>query len=198
MRGRRQCGGGQALPRPGRLRGEALPRIPGHGLRPGAPAHITGNQLGLDPLLIIAVIAIESRFNPIAESVAGAKGLMQIIPKYHSDKLEEYGGEKAVFDPVANVKIGAQILKDYIRATGNVGIGLQMYAGALGDGEDQYTTKVMNEQQRLRQGPLGTAQRVHEDRGDPSPRAAPPSIGLAHRRIHGQDSDCLERRRSDR
>ena len=114
-------------------------------------AHSTGHQIGLDPLLIIAVIAIESRFNPIAESISGAKGLMQIIPKYHTAKFEEYGGEKAVFDPVANVKVGAQILKDYMRLTGNLGIALQMYAGALGDNDDQYTTKVMNEQQRLKQ-----------------------------------------------
>ncbi len=114
-------------------------------------AHSVGQQVGLDPLLIIAVIAIESRFNPIAESIAGAKGLMQIIPKYHTAKFEEYGGEKAVFDPVANVKVGARILKDYIRLTGNEGIALQMYAGALNDGEDEYTTKVMNEQQRLKQ-----------------------------------------------
>jgi soluble lytic murein transglycosylase-like protein len=114
-------------------------------------AHGVGHQIGLDPLLIIAVIAIESRFNPIAESMAGAKGLMQIIPKYHTGKFEEYGGEKAVFDPEANVKVGARILKEYIRLTGNVGIALQMYAGALGDGEDEYTTKVMNEQQRLKQ-----------------------------------------------
>lgn len=114
-------------------------------------AHSVGQQVGVDPLLIIAVIAIESRFNPIAESIAGAKGLMQIIPKYHAGKLEEYGGEKAVFDPVANVKVGARILKDYIRLTGNEGIALQMYAGALNDGEDGYTTKVMNEQQRLKQ-----------------------------------------------
>jgi soluble lytic murein transglycosylase-like protein len=113
-------------------------------------AHTVGQQHGLDPLLIIAVIAIESRFNPFAES-NGAKGLMQIIPKYHKAKLAEYGGEKALFDPVANVKIGSRILKDYIRITGNLGIALQMYAGALGDGEDQYTTKVMNEQQRLKQ-----------------------------------------------
>jgi soluble lytic murein transglycosylase-like protein len=110
-----------------------------------------GHQHGLDPLLIIAVIAIESRFNPIAESLSGAKGLMQIVPKYHTDKLEEYGGEKAVFDPVANIKVGSQILKDYIRLTGNLGIALQMYAGELGDGDDQYTTKVMNEQRRLKQ-----------------------------------------------
>ncbi len=114
-------------------------------------AHSTGHQLGLDPLLIIAVIAIESRFNPIAESMAGARGLMQIIPKYHTAKFEEYGGEKAVFDPEANVKVGARILKEYIRLTGNVGIALQMYAGALSDDGEQYTAKVMNERQRLKQ-----------------------------------------------
>ncbi len=114
-------------------------------------AHSVGKQHALDPLLIIAVIAIESRFNPIAESVAGAKGLMQIIPRYHTDKLEEYGGEKAVFDPVANVKVGARILKEYLRLTGNLGIALQMYAGALGDIDDRYTHKVLNEKNRLQQ-----------------------------------------------
>jgi soluble lytic murein transglycosylase-like protein len=112
-------------------------------------AHEVGRQLGLDPLLIIAVISVESRFNPIAESVAGAKGLMQIIPKYHGDKLEEFGGEHAVFDPATNIQIGAQILKEYIRHTGNLGIALQMYAGALGDSEDQYTRKVLYEKERL-------------------------------------------------
>lgn len=114
-------------------------------------AHRAGHQLQLDPLLIIAVIAIESRFNPIAESVAGAKGLMQIIPKYHGDKLEEFGGEQAVYDPHANIQVGAQILKEYLRTTGHLGSALQMYAGALGDGEDQYTNKVMNEKNRLQQ-----------------------------------------------
>ena len=125
-------------------------------------AHTVGQQHGLDPLLIIAVIAIESRFNPFAE-FNGAKGLMQVIPKYHEDKLAEYGGEKALFDPTVNIKIGSQILKDYLRLTGNLGIALQMYAGALGDGNDQYTTKVMNEQQRLKQAlsPITRASASH-------------------------------------
>ncbi|MGH8703353.1 MAG: lytic transglycosylase domain-containing protein [Burkholderiales bacterium] len=114
-------------------------------------AHRAGRQLQLDPLLIIAVIAIESRFNPIAESRAGAKGLMQIIPKYHGDKLEEFGGEQAVFEPEANIQVGARILKEYLRRTGNLGIALQMYAGALGDDEDQYTRKVLNERHRLQE-----------------------------------------------
>lgn len=112
-------------------------------------AHRVGRDLQLDPLLIIAVISIESRFNPIAESVKGAKGLMQIIPKYHTDKLQEFGGVESVFDPEINIQVGAQILKEYIRMTGNIGIALQMYAGALSDYEDQYTNKVMNERQRL-------------------------------------------------
>jgi len=112
-------------------------------------AHRVGRDLQLDPLLIIAVISIESRFNPIAESVKGAKGLMQIIPKYHTDKLQEFGGVESVFDPETNIQVGAQILKEYIRMTGNIGIALQMYAGALSDYEDQYTNKVMNERQRL-------------------------------------------------
>ena len=114
-------------------------------------AHQEGSRFQLDPLLIIAVIAIESRFNPIAESGAGAKGLMQIIPKYHTDKLEEFGGEQAVFDPATNIQVGSRILREYIRRTGNIGIALQMYAGALGDTEDQYTTKVLNERRRLQQ-----------------------------------------------
>ena len=114
-------------------------------------AHNAGNQLQLDPLLIIAVIAIESRFNPIAESVAGAKGLMQIIPKYHGDKLEEFGGEQAIYDPAANIQVGAKILKEYLRITGNLGSALQMYNGALADGEDQYSNKVLSEKNRLQQ-----------------------------------------------
>ncbi len=112
-------------------------------------AHQAGEELKVDPLLIIAVIAVESSFNPIAESVAGAKGLMQIIPKYHGDKLDEFGGEQSVFDPATNIQVGAQILREYIRQTGSVGIGLQMYAGALGDNEDQYTNKVLGMKQRL-------------------------------------------------
>lgn len=114
-------------------------------------AHSVGRQLQLDPLLIIAVIAIESRFNPIAESPAGAKGLMQIIPKFHGDKLKVFGGEEAVFEPEANIHVGARILKEYLRRTGNLGIALQMYAGALDDERDRYTRKVLDERYRLQQ-----------------------------------------------
>ncbi len=114
-------------------------------------AHAAGHQIGVDPLLIIAVIAVESRFNPIAESVAGAKGLMQIIPRYHTDKFHEHGGVKAVFDPETNILVGSQIIKEYLSRTGELNSALQMYAGAASDEQEGYFGKVMTEKERLLQ-----------------------------------------------
>jgi soluble lytic murein transglycosylase-like protein len=114
-------------------------------------AHAAGHQVGIDPLLIIAVISVESRFNPIAESVAGAKGLMQIIPKYHTDKFREFGGVSAVFDPEANILVGSKIIKEYLKLTGSLDSALQMYAGAPNAEEYGYFMKVMTEKERLQQ-----------------------------------------------
>jgi hypothetical protein len=114
-------------------------------------AHDVGRQVGLDPLLILAVMSIESRLNPIAESEFGAKGLMQVIPKYHQDKFDAMGGVHTALDPLTNVMVGARILKEYIRRTGNLESGLQFYNGALSDPSSEYATKVIAEQERLRQ-----------------------------------------------
>lgn len=114
-------------------------------------AYEAGADTGVDPLLILAVIAIESRFHPYAESPAGAKGLMQIIPRYHAEKLVPLGGEDAVLDPAVNIRVGALILKEYVRRAGNVRDGLQMYNGALGDETYVYANKVLREKQRLRE-----------------------------------------------
>jgi soluble lytic murein transglycosylase-like protein len=115
-------------------------------------AHSAGQQIGLDPLLIIAMIAVESRFNPIAESVMGAKGLMQIIPKFHADKFREIGGEQyAVFDPETNIVVGARILKEYLLRTGSLSSALQMYVGSSKDEDSTYMDKIMTEKERLQQ-----------------------------------------------
>src|SRR5688572_12004125 len=116
-----------------------------------AAAHRAAGEVGLDPLLILAVIAIESRFNPIAESVMGAKGLMQIIPKYHLEKLRAAGGEDAVLDPEANIAVGARILQEYVYRTGTLEAGLQSYNGPLRDNSAQYAQKVFAERLRLEQ-----------------------------------------------
>lgn len=117
-----------------------------------ANAHKIGADLKLDPLLILAVIAVESRFNPLAESVMGAKGLMQVIPRLHTDKFQPLGGEKVAFDTHANISVGAKILKDYLRQTGDIAVALQLYVGASSEqNENGYTDKVMAERDRLSQ-----------------------------------------------
>jgi soluble lytic murein transglycosylase-like protein len=113
-------------------------------------AYREAHRVGLDPLLIIAVIAVESRFNPIAESDAGAQGLMQVIPGYHKDQMEAAGVDSAL-DPHDNIRLGAQILKEYIRRGGTEVAGLQIYNGATADASNAYAVKVLGEKQRLQQ-----------------------------------------------
>jgi soluble lytic murein transglycosylase-like protein len=112
-------------------------------------AYRAGERHSVDPVLILAVVAIESRFNPVAESVVGAKGLMQIIPKYHLDKLLDHGGEEALLDPEVNIQVGAQILREYYRRLGDQEAALQRYAGAFDEPTSRYAAKVFEERMRL-------------------------------------------------
>ena len=114
-----------------------------------ATAYRAGAEYRVDPLLILAVMAVESRYNPVAESVMGARGLMQVIPKYHPEKLEPHGGDEVLLDPAVNIRIGAQILREYQRRFGDTETALQMYAGALDEPTSQYATKVFAEKARL-------------------------------------------------
>ena len=114
-------------------------------------AYRAGQEHAVDPLLILAVMAIESRYNPVAESSMGAKGLMQIIPKYHQEKLLEHGGEFALLDPEVNILVGAQILREYLRRFGATETALQMYGGAMDEPTGQYSGKVLAEKARLKQ-----------------------------------------------
>jgi len=113
-------------------------------------AYREGKGIGVDPLLIIAVIAVESRFNPIAQSDGGAIGLMQVIPRFHADKFDVALG-KSVLDPRTNIQLGARVLKDYIRRGGTDAAGLQLYNGASADAGNAYANKVLGERQRLRE-----------------------------------------------
>ena len=112
-------------------------------------AYRAADAAGLDPLLVLAVISIESRFNPLAESTMGAKGLMQIIPRFHRAKLAVHGGDQALLDPESNIEVGTRILQEYIDRTGTLEAGLQFYNGALSDPSAKYAQKVLAERLRL-------------------------------------------------
>jgi hypothetical protein len=110
----------------------------------------TGREVGLDPLLLLSVMAIESGFNPYAESGVGAQGLMQVMSKVHSDKFQYFGGSNAALDPLANIKVGALVLKDCIARGGSVAGGLRYYVGSTSTDDGGYGAKVLAERARLR------------------------------------------------
>ena len=115
-------------------------------------AYDLGPANNIEPTLILAVMAVESGFNPFAQSNVGAQGLMQVMTKVHSDKYQGFGGTLAAFDPVANVRVGVNVLRDCITRAGSVEGGLRLYVGAGNTKVDAgYAAKVMAEHKRLLQ-----------------------------------------------
>ena len=123
-----------------------------------AEAFDAGGRAKLDPTLILAVMAVESGFNPFAQSAVGAQGLMQVMTHIHSDKYQGFGGKLAAFDPISNLRVGIKVLQDCVARAGSVEGGLKLYVGA-GNQEDDggYTAKVLAEHNRLRQVSNGRA-----------------------------------------
>jgi soluble lytic murein transglycosylase-like protein len=110
-----------------------------------------GQRAGLDPTLILAIMAVESSFNPFAQSPVGAQGLMQVMTRVHDDKYEAFGGTRAAFDPISNLRVGVQVLKECIQRAGSVQEGLRYYVGAaLLEHDGGYAARVVAEQQHLR------------------------------------------------
>src|SRR5207344_834321 len=114
-------------------------------------AWTVGERAGLDPTLIPAVMAVESSFNPFAQSSMGAQGLMQVMTRVHDDKYEPYGGVRDAFDPVTNLRVGVQVLKECIVRAGGLEAGLKYYVGAANLTDDGgYVGKVLAEQSNLK------------------------------------------------
>ena len=106
-----------------------------------------GKERSIDPLLIVALIGIESGFNPEVKSATGGHGLMQIIPRYHLGKIPDGLGVKGLMDPIVNVRVGAHILDDAIRRGGSTTAGLQSYNGS--DKKHRFANRVLAEKARL-------------------------------------------------
>jgi hypothetical protein len=112
-------------------------------------AMVVAQEVDLDPVLLIAVMAIESNFNPNIQSNMGAQGLMQVLTRVHVDKFMPYGGPAAAFKPEANIRVGAYILKYFIAQAGSLQGGLRYYVGGAIAGDGGYAGKVMREREVL-------------------------------------------------
>jgi soluble lytic murein transglycosylase-like protein len=123
-----------------------------------AEAYEVGAKTRIDPLLLLSVMAIESSFNPFAQSPVGAQGLMQVMTGIHSDKYENFGGKLAAFDPVTNLRVGAKVLQECIQRAGSIEAGLKFYVGAaLHPDDGGYGSKVLGEYARLKDVAAGRA-----------------------------------------
>ena len=119
-------------------------------------AYEAGARAKLDPTLILAVMAIESGFNPFAQSAVGAQGLMQVMTTVHMDKFENFGGKLATFDPITNLQVGVKVLQECVARAGSIEAGLRAYVGATNsESDDGYATKVLAEYSRLQQVAAG-------------------------------------------
>jgi hypothetical protein len=112
-----------------------------------------GSRSKLEPTVILAVVAMESSFNPFAQSPMGAQGLMQVMTRVHDDKYQAFGGAHAAFDPVTNLRVGVQVLRDCVSRNGGLEEGLRCYVGVTHPGGDDngYTQKVLAEHRALQQ-----------------------------------------------
>jgi len=92
--------------------------------------HYEARRAGLDPQLVLAVIDVESQFRKYAVSVAGARGLMQVMPFW----VKQIGTPSHdLFDWRTNVRYGCTILRFYLdRENGNMVNALERYNGSLG------------------------------------------------------------------
>lgn len=133
-------------------------------------AYRAARDVKLDPMLVLAVMSVESSFNPRAQSHAGAQGLMQVLTRVHVDKFMPFGGIVAAFDPVANIRVGSAILKEYLTREGSVEGALKSYVGAaLAEHDGGYGQKVLNARERIAAAAAG--------------RPIPPEGGIAVRPI---------------
>ncbi|WP_334139678.1 lytic transglycosylase domain-containing protein [Thermovirga lienii] len=92
-----------------------------------------GSKYKLPYSLIVGVMRTESNFNPKAVSKVNARGLMQVMWKYHSGLLQANGimTEEDLHDPEKGIAAGCLVLSRYIRAEKSVVGGLKRYYGAL-------------------------------------------------------------------
>lgn len=103
-----------------------------------------GKKYKIDPILLLAIIKVESTFNPKAVSRVNAAGLMQVLPKAHPEKIAEIGGVNQLFVPEVNIRVGTRILRDYLKkSNGSLENALQFYNGAFFDKTRKYARKVL-------------------------------------------------------
>lgn len=92
-------------------------------------AYLQATKYSIDPIHILAMMRVESRFNHKARSSENAQGLMQVIPKYHKAAL----AKRSPYDPLVSIEVGTSIYNDCLqRFKGNTLRATSCYSGGGG------------------------------------------------------------------
>lgn len=83
------------------------------------------NKQGVDPLIVIGMISKESMFKPKAKSGYGAAGLMQVVPRFHKDKIKN----RNIYNQEVNIEVGVKVLFDCLNNRKTVHGALSCYSG---------------------------------------------------------------------
>lgn len=104
-----------------------------------------GKENSVDPMLMLAIIGVESHFNPISESEAGALGLTQTMPEAHPEKVATIQQDQGhILNIADNIQLGTKVIGEYMRKFGNNPVlALQQYNGSLNDKSRNYSNKVL-------------------------------------------------------
>ncbi|MCG2811184.1 MAG: lytic transglycosylase domain-containing protein [Candidatus Aminicenantes bacterium] len=104
-------------------------------------AYKTSRRYGFHPNLVLSVMQVESAFDPLAVSTAGAYGLMQVRYAVWKDELNI--DKNKIFDIEYNIELGLKILKQYHKVSeGNLSRTLFLYNNGYKYNNSGYITKV--------------------------------------------------------
>ena len=127
--------------------------------RYGALADRIARKHGVDPRLFRRLISAESGWNPNAVSPAGARGLTQVVPKWHPDAN--------LSTPAGQLDAGARYLKNGLKKYGNVKDALSQYNSGRPWSQGQGIAETRNYVTKITSG--------YQPSGSPGAGAAPPT-----------------------
>lgn len=134
---------------------------------------VESEKRNLDPMMVVAVICVESGFQYTTVSPMGARGIMQIMPatgRFLTERLsDEYEFHPALFrpesldDPLLNIRLGVYYLHDLAKQFRNLNLALLAYNAGPGEIQNRltnnlevshdYATLVLDTYQRYKTSP---------------------------------------------
>ena len=107
-------------------------------------------EFNVDKIVILSVIYNESRCMPNVVGADNDSGLMQVVPKWHKNRMELLGVDN-LFDPLGNIRVGSHLLRE-LEVENNLRKALAMYNGGYVPPQSSwdYADRVINDYHKFK------------------------------------------------